>query len=318
MGLGAYPRLLAALIVFGWFAAGPAGAADPVFPPASRIGLAPPPGFLPSTSFRGFESPERKAAIIIQELPAIAYAGLEKVMTDESLKKQGITLQNHESVTLPSGPGLIMKGRQDEKSVAFVKWVLLASSPQLTGIVTVQFPESDAGAYPDETIRAALATTVVREKVPADEQLAVLPYEIGNLADFRIVRVSPGSAAALTEGPNDTIEFSEQPLMLITVGPGSASDADDRNNAARRAFAAIPGLKEVKFSRAGPMRLGGSPGHEIVADAKDARSDADLTVVQWLRFGAGGHMSMVAITRRDRWAKLYPRFRAVRDSISPR
>ena len=293
-------------------------AGEPIFPPASRIGIAPPPGFAVSKAFSGFESPDRQAAIVIQELPVAAYAGIERAMTDESLKKQGITLEGRESVVLPGGQGLMMKGRQEEKGVAFYKWVLIASTPQLTGVVTVQVPDEQRDASSDETVRAALVTFTVRDKVPPEEQLAALPYSLRDLAGFRLVRVMPGSAAALTEGPSDTIEFSKQPLVLITVGPGSAQDNDERNSLARRAFAGIPGIKDVRLSRAGPMRLGGQPGHEIVADAKDMKTNDDLSVVQWLRFGGGGHLTMVAITRKDRWAAAFPRFRAVRDGIDPR
>jgi len=64
----------------------PALAADPVFPVNSRIGLVPPAGFTPSTKFPGFENPQASAAILFAELPADAYADVEKGFTDEALK----------------------------------------------------------------------------------------------------------------------------------------------------------------------------------------------------------------------------------------
>ena len=35
-----------------------------------------------------------------------------------------------------------------------------------------------------------------------------------------------------------------------------------------------------------------------MAEAKDARSGADVMVVQWLRFGSGGFMQMIGVGRR--------------------
>ncbi len=51
----------------------PARAADVVFPPGSRIGIAPPPGMTPSRSFFGFEDREHQAIIFLVPLPAKAY-----------------------------------------------------------------------------------------------------------------------------------------------------------------------------------------------------------------------------------------------------
>ena len=48
-------------------------AAEPVFPPASRIGLVPPEDMVVSKRFSGFENPEKATAINFVEMPAEAY-----------------------------------------------------------------------------------------------------------------------------------------------------------------------------------------------------------------------------------------------------
>lgn len=302
----------------GMLSAGSAFAAEPVFPPASKIGLVPPAGFVVSKTFTGFEDSARQSVIVMRELPADAYANLNQSMTDEALAKQGIALEGREAVKLAAGEGVLLAGRQVENGVALKKWVLLAAVSDLTGIVTVQVPDAHRDAYPETAIRAALMSLAVRPQVPLEERLSVLPYTLGELGGFRLVRVIPGNAAALTEGPSDTIEFSEQPLILITIAPGTPLEPSDWNDFARRAFATLPGLKDVQFSRAGPLRIRGQPGHEIVADATDAKTGTKISVVQWLRFGTNSHLRMVAIGRRDAWPGLFQRFRAVRDGIGTR
>ena len=180
--------------------------------------------------------------------------------------------------------------------------------------MTVQFPESDAGAIPTTAIRAALATCGPRES-PVDEQIAVLPYEIDDLAGFRIARVSPGTPRR-DRRPEDTIENSKQ-SHLITIGPGrhrTPTIATIRPPG----DSAIPGLKEIGSHGAGPMRLGGPPGYEIGADAKDARTDAELTVVQWLRSAGRRIMRWSAITRKDRWAEAVSRASGRCETVSVR
>ena len=62
------------------------------------------------------------------------------------------------------------------------------------------------------------------------------------------------------------------------------------------------------------MRIGGSPGYEIRAQAKGL-NDEPVIVAQWLRFGGSGFLRIVGIGRKDDWDALFTRFRAVRDGI---
>lgn len=313
-------RPMAAIVAGGLLvmAAFPAQAADPVFPPASRIGLVPPDGFVVSKEFTGFEDRPRKAAILIVELPAEAYAEIAKGATADILKAGGAAVESSEPFSLGSGPAFLVIGRQSAEGMTVRKWVLVASTPDLTAAVTIQVPDPEKDTYPDAAVRAALATVTVRAHVPAEEQLAALPFTLRDLAGFRPVRALIGSAALLTEGPKDVIELAEQPLMLIAVAPGAPSEPGDRDRFARTVFGGTPGIKDIRLVRAEPQRIGGQPGHEIVANAKDMKTDTDITLVQWLRFGAGGHMRMVGVARKDAWESIFPRFRAVRDGIDPK
>lgn len=301
--------LVAALTVF------PARAADPVFPPASRIGLVPPAGLVVSKEFPGFEDRARKVAIMMVELPAEAYAQIEKGNAAEILKAAGATVESNEPFSLGSGPAFLVVAAQSADGLTVRKWVLVASTPDLTAAVTVQVPDSEKDAYPDAAIRAALATVTIRANVPADEQLGALPFKLNDLAGFRPVRVLPGGAVLLTDGPKDAIELAEQPLMLITLVPGGPTEPEDRERFARTLFGGTPAIKDIRLLRAEPQRIGGQPGHEIVANGKDMKTDTDVTVVQWLRFSGGSYVRWLGVARKDAWDTVFPRFRALRDGV---
>jgi hypothetical protein len=66
------------------------------------------------------------------------------------------------------------------------------------------------------------------------------------------------------------------------------------------------------------MRIGGQPGYEVRALAKDAQSGAEIEIVQWLRFGTGAYLRIVGFTPKDKWLEMFTRFRAVRDGLEPR
>jgi hypothetical protein len=304
--------LVAALAVF------PARAADPVFPPASRIGLVAPTGFAVSKEFSGFEDRARKAAILLVELPAEAYADIEKGTADQIQKAGGANVESNGPFPLASGPAFLVVAVQQADGITVRKWVLVASTPDLTAAITVQVPDSEKDTYPDAAIRAALATVTVRAKVPAEEQLGALPFKLNNLAGFRPVRVLAGGAVLLTEGPKDAIELAEQPLMLITIAPGGPTEPEDRQRFARTLFGGTPAIKDMRLTRAEPERIGGQPGYEIVANGKDMKTDTEVTVVQWLRFNGGSYTRLLGVARKDAWDTVFPRFRALRDGVEPK
>jgi hypothetical protein len=71
----------------------------------------------------------------------------------------------------------------------------------------------------------------------------------------------------------------------------------------------------VTVTMSEPLRLGGQSGYQTMAEAKDARTGADVRVIQWLRFGGGGYLQMVGIAPAGNWTSVLARLRTVRDSI---
>ena len=296
----------------------PALAADPVFPVSSRIGLVPPAGFVPSTKFIGFENPQASAAILLVAMPNEAYPELEKGFTDEMLKSRGIQVATREPMTFKDGKGLFVAGPKEADGAKRYESVLIANVAGITALVSVQMLESSRATITDDMVRDALKTIAVRQQIPDAERLAVLPYKIGELSGFRVIRSGHDGAAVLTLGPKDSVTNVEQPFMLVTVVTGEAPKADERDKIARQAFSSAPGIKDIKITRAEPLRMGQSNGHEIIAEAKDSTSNLDVTAVQWLRFGTNAHLQIFPIVRRTAWSEVYPKLRAIRDGIEPR
>jgi hypothetical protein len=299
----------------------PATAAELNYPPGSRIGLAPPPGLVPSKTFFGYEDPSNSVAMMLVALPPQAYADLDASVTAETLKRQGVTMESREALPLPSGKAFLVVGRQEVDNVKIRKWILVAASPTLTGFVTVQMPETATALYPDAAIRTSLATLAFRAAVPVDEQLGLLPFKVGELSGFRIAGVIPGRAVMLSDAPAGapgSPDSTNEPHIFAAIAAGGPAQSADRDTFAREVFATLPNIREIRVTTSEPLRMAGQQGHQIIADAKDASGTSPLTVVQWLRFGGGGYMQIVGIARADAWKDAYPRFRSVRDGIEGR
>jgi hypothetical protein len=298
----------------------PALAAEPVFPPGSRVGLVPPAGMVASKTFDGFADPGSDAAILITVLPAAAYPQIDKTLDADALKKQGVNLEKREPMQLSFGKGFLLTGRQIAEKTRYRKWLLVASASDFTALVTVQVPEQ-ATAYSDRVVRESLATLSVRPKVPEAEELGLLPFAVGDLAGFHVDGALRGRALMLsdTSGPNDSSKEatfgSLDARMLIAAVPGGPAEPDQHANFAKLSFNEIGGIRNVHVTVSEPLRIGGQSGYQTMAEAKDAQSGADLMVVQWLRFGGGGYLQMVGIGRADSWTSVLARLRTVRDSV---
>ncbi len=301
-------------------AVAPAGAAEAVFPAASRIGIVPPPGFVASKRFPGFENPDSAGTIMMMTLPPQLLAQAEATLTQEAVKAQGITEDRREAVTLPNGTAQLVAGTEEENGQKFRKWMFLALMPEGVAVVAVRIKDTSRGAYPDEVIHDALASLAVRSVVPLEEELGLLPFKLADLAGMRPVRVLGGNGVVLTDGPKDTPEPSEQPVFVVSVGQGGPEQAGDRANFARNLFAGLADFKDIRIVSGDMLRLGGGtmPTHELQAEASDGRTGAAMKLVQWVRFGSGVFIRMVGVARADQWSKAFTQFRAVREGVGSR
>lgn len=335
-----HPRaaVVFAAVLAAFVTAAPAAhAADPIFPIGSRIGLVPPAGMSPSTTFQGFEDTADKAAILIATFPSDAFSALDKTMVPGALDKQGIT--KREPFQAVAGNGFLLTGLHGEVR----QWMLVAPAGSVTAVVTAR-TTLDNSKYTDQVMRTALASVAVRDSIPDAERLSLLPFTVGNLAGFKIEDVLPGRALMLvhltpgdkaagdkaagdkpagTKPPDKTAAHANTDIeghpidarLLIAAVPGGPTDPKDDDNFARVAFNQIGGIRDVRIQDAEPLRIGGQSGYETLATAKDAQSDTDLKVVQWLRFGSGGYMQIIGTAQADAWADVFMPMRTVRDSI---
>lgn len=292
-----------------------ARAAEPTFPPGSRIGLVPPAGMAASATLRGFEDSHRHALIVITELSPEVYDRIAGEFTVERMQADGFAVDGREPAAVQDARGFLVAARQTVTGVPTRKWALVVRSADLTAIVVALVPEAALDAYPDPTMRAALASVAIRAKLPVSELLAVLPYAIGDLAGFRLLQANPDGLAMMTDGPDDTTRPAEQPNVIMRMRMSDPPSPANQEALARRALADFADVNRFRTIRSEPIKIGGRPGHEILGETRDGSNGIDLTIVQWLSFGTTGYLQILGAARKDQWATIFPRLRAIRDSI---
>jgi hypothetical protein len=302
-----------ALLAF-FTCASPASAADPIYPTASLVGLVPPDGMTVSKNFPGFEDVNNDSVILLAVPPPTVFEDIKKTLDPEALKKQGITVEKREDISLTFGTGTLVVAKAEADNKVYRKWLVVALAKNATVLVNAQVPEHST-AYPDAAIRAALATLSVRDSVPDTEKLSLLPFTIGDLAGFHVQNILAGRAVLLGETPEAAGAQDLHAHMFIGVFPGGPSEPDDRAEFARNAFGQIAGIEDVQINFSEPLRIANQPGFQTVAKAKAVRGGTDIMVAQWLRFGGGSFLQMIGMAPADAWPDAQTRLRTVRDSI---
>lgn len=270
-----------------------------------------------SQTFSGFEDPTRDAAILIVEMPPQAYDQVVSGFTDAALATKGILAETRSTLPLGDARNVLVLGRQHVGNQVVRKWILVAATSTATALVTVQEPAVGNAAMSDADVRKTLETLTFRKPPSPEEQMANLPFKLDDKAGFRLVKVIGNTAAVMTSGSKDLIDGAEQPIFVIGVGPGAPRD-DERQQFALRAFSSVPGIKDLRIERAEPLRINGQAGFEIMATGKEAAGDAEVKVVQWIRFGTNAYLRMLGIVKQSDFAEVYPRFRAIRDGVDTR
>ncbi|WP_422345624.1 hypothetical protein [Parasphingorhabdus sp.] len=288
-----YPKLIAALLCL--ILAFPAHAAEPVFPGGGAVGLEPPGAMTVADSFSGFRDSAEGASILIAEFPPEAYAEIAPRFTAETLAARMSMKGPVEKLTLAGDiEALLATGVQTQQGVDYRKWVMIARGDDVTGMITVQIPES-SGSYSDEQIRATLNSVRFQPRGSLEDEISRLPFTMTERAGFRAVRTLAGSGLILTDGPKDVVKDASQPLVIIASSLGAnpgvgALTQDQRKELALNAMKALP-VKDVQVGSIDAEE----DGDVLIAGTGTDQEGREMSLRQIMRFGPSGHVRTVCM-----------------------
>jgi hypothetical protein len=304
-------RAVLCLALLGLFWIIPAVAA-PVFPPGSRIGLVPADDMEFSWRSGLFENPSKYASVRMAEMRPEDYPIIERSIMNPDEAVFRVIFR--ERTTIGGYPAVLATVNQRSRGGFLLrKWLLAVREPTLTMYIVVQSIESPEG-YTDAAIRRMLNSVVSRPIVPIEAEMAVLPFQIGDRAGFRPVRMDVHQLV-MTEGLSDDLHLFEQPVMtasFVSMRPPNSAETQDF---AVKLLRADPGLKGVAIEQTQPFQPRGRARHEIVARAKDAASGKPLIVLQTLEFDLNGILRIKSVTRPGDRETHLPRFRTLANGI---
>jgi hypothetical protein len=280
-----------------------------------------------SSTFPGFADAGRKVTILFSELPGGAYEDFVKGMSTSAKSAPGVSGFKQEVLLTQHGAATLIVADQENEGQRLRKWLLVTRNTvadqhvdiSRAFVITVQVPEDARSAYPEEAVRKSLATLSLRDTIPNQETLSLLPFKVSNLADFRFARpITPGRAIVLSDEEKFGKDPDKNAYMFVSIGPSPQILPEERDRFARQLLNNVAGYSDLRVISAEPMRIGGSPGFEIRVEGKAAKSNAEVSLVQWVRFSGGAILRLVGIAPKEQWQASFTRFRAVRDGIESR
>ncbi len=297
-----------------------ANAQQAVFPPGSGVGLVPPKGLTLSKNFSGFESSALGASILTVDLPLPAFTEILTGFTPEGLAASGLQASGPSvDWKIAGGDGRLIRGKQLARGVTYRKWVVLARGRTATAMVTVQTPQTSAAELSDAAVEAALKTIALRDPPGIEEQVAGLPFRIGDRAGFRAVRALSGAGLVLTEGPQDTLRDASQPVVVVASSlGGGVVDPAGRAALAREGFVSVSGVDDLSVDNETAYDLGGAPWARIEGRGTYRASGEAVYVTQLVRYAPNGYIRIVAICRSLDKGRFADRFKRVADSVAAR
>ncbi|OAF09040.1 hypothetical protein [Bradyrhizobium neotropicale] len=292
----------------------PAASADAMFPPGLRLGMVPLIGLNKAKTFPGFENEDGSVKVLVTELPPAAYG---EVASAFNANPAGTGVKQ-DKIETPAGLAYFTTESGKAGDTPVKRYSMIVPGAGFSGYVAVQIPENATKIYTDEAVRQMFASTVTRREVSVDEQIALMPFKITDLAEFKNVRtLAPGISIILADG-DESSGFEPKPYMILGLIGATPQQADDRARFAQEAALQIPGMRESRVTMSEPIRINGQQGYETRIDGVSGKDKTPVTVVQWIRFGGSTSLRIIASAPRDQWSNAFTRFRAVRDGIQPK
>jgi len=254
--------------------------------PGTTVSVVPLQGYLPAgNGLTALLNRRTGGGVVVMSFPPQAFDELAKdddvARLSKVLSQGAITLDDAEITTLGGHDALLMHGQQRIEGVDYRKWIALLRADR-TILLNVQVPESRA---PDDaTVMAMLNSVEIGPEPTIDERVAQLPFKLTEKGSFRPVMVLAGTTLLMTIGDKDVVPAMEQPILVLTFSPTPVPDTISQKSFALRGLSAQKSLKVGKLISESEGKALGPNVVEVVAEAEDLKSGADVNLIEWVHY----------------------------------
>jgi hypothetical protein len=274
--------------------------------PGTSVAMVPPPGFVLSSRFTGFEREDLQSSVMVTEIPG-PVADVSRGLTAPGLATRGMTLISSTKQPVDGRQALVVKVSQAAGGITHHKWMVVSGDAKTTVMIVGTFPkahEPEIGA----AMKASLLTARWGADAPADP-FEGLSFRVAPTTALKIAgRVN--SMLLLTESGEIGPHGPDAAIFIVgnSLGPIDLSDL--------KAFAVTRArqtgqLRDLRASQQAAISIDDGPAYELVGEGTDVKTGVLVTLYQVVLADRGGYVLMQGLVASTRAAAAVPEFRKV-------
>jgi hypothetical protein len=271
----------------------------------TSVALAPPPGFVPSSRFPGFERADLQSSVMVTEIPG-PVAEVSRGMTAPQLATRGMTLISSTRQLVDGRQALLLKVSQPAGGMTVHKWMIVSGDDKTTVMIVATFPK-EADSQIGDAMKESLLTARWRVASGAPDHFEGLSFRVSPTASLKIAgRMS--NMLMLTEsgqmGP-----LGPTAAMFVVGTSLAPVDLSDLKAFAVTRASQTKQLKSVRVSEQGTIAIGNEAAYELVAEGTDISTGRLVTLYQVVLPDPQGYVLMQGMVASTRAATMVPEFR---------
>lgn len=279
--------------------------------PGTRVSVVVPIGFEPAKQFPGFQQVDTGSSIMITEMPA-PFRAVRGGMTEEGLASHGMTLLSTQQVQIAELDGLLISASQKASGIAFRKWLGIFGTDSATVMVVATFPEAVATKMSEPLKRTVLSAAW---DMGSDIGLFDgLTFRIQEPATLKIANRMSNMLMLTTGGAPGPLAPNEP--FLIVGSSISEVEIDNIEEVAKSRIMQTAKVTDISDIKGKSVTIGGVPGYEIIAAAKDSDSGTELVLYQVIVVRGTSYYIAQGLVGASVADKYVPEFREVASSLS--
>jgi hypothetical protein len=277
----------------------------------TRVSVLVPPGFEPVVQAPGFRDKETGSSLVVTEIPG-PFAAVRAGLTAEGLATRGMQLLSAEEVRIASRDGVLMAASQQVGGAIFRTWMGVFGTNNATVMVVAAYPEALAGK-----MSALLRRAVLSAEWGPD--VVVDPFEglLFRLREGKTLKIAGrmSNALMLTRGGTSGPPPPAEPMLVVATSLTEV-EVGDLETFAKARLMQTAQVKEITDIEGRTVTVGGSPGYEIRAAARDLKTGAPLVVYQLVAVRGRQYYLVQGLVGAAGADEYIPEFRAVASSLT--
>lgn len=273
-------RLLLSAMVLLLIAACAANGQQPVTVPGTQVSIVPPPGWIASDTFTGFQNNSLGASIVVTDMNGAPYSQTTAGFTKEAMAQRGMELISKSPATFGSYSGLFMVVRQVAGGETYAKWLVCFGdeSRSVSVVATVKQALQDQ-------VKNAAVTSIMSARIQTNataDQFAGLNFAVQAREPYKLAKRLQNTLLFTHKGqipgPSPT-----SPLFVVGSSPGLPKITDQEAFAKNRAKQTET-LTDINIYQSAKIALDELPGIQLMATATDTQTKTPMLLYQVILF----------------------------------